>query len=98
MGRTLGFFESFPFFRMGSRPWAFVGPVALTGVFCFQSDISTLIRVSLIVVPDTYRRSSPASDESPSRTRSWLRCRRRPTAMVELGAWAVSRLSRPEVT
>ena len=28
MGRTLGFFESFPFFRMGSRPWAFVGSVA----------------------------------------------------------------------
>ena len=32
MGRMLGFFESFPFFRMGSRPWAFVGPVALTSV------------------------------------------------------------------
>ena len=28
MGRTLGFFESFPFFRMGRRPWAFVGSVA----------------------------------------------------------------------
>ena len=28
MGRTLGSFESFPFFRMGSRPWAFVGSVA----------------------------------------------------------------------
>ena len=28
MGRTLGFFESFPFFRMGSRPWAFAGSVA----------------------------------------------------------------------
>jgi len=27
MGRTLGFFESFPFFRMGSRPWALVGSV-----------------------------------------------------------------------
>jgi len=24
----LGFFESFPFFRIGRRPWAFVGPVA----------------------------------------------------------------------
>ena len=24
MGPTLGFFESFPFFRMGSGPWAFV--------------------------------------------------------------------------
>ena len=32
MGRMLGFFESFPFFRMGNRPWGFVGPVALTGV------------------------------------------------------------------
>ena len=28
MGRTLDLFESFPFFRMGSRPWAFVGSVA----------------------------------------------------------------------
>ena len=28
MGRTLGFFESFPFLRMGSRPWAFMGSVA----------------------------------------------------------------------
>ena len=27
MGRTLGFFESFPFFQMGSRPWALVGSV-----------------------------------------------------------------------
>ena len=32
MGRTLGFFESFAFFQVGRRPWAFVGPVALTGV------------------------------------------------------------------
>ena len=32
MGRTLGFFESFPFLRMGSRPWAFVGSAALSGV------------------------------------------------------------------
>jgi hypothetical protein len=24
MGRMLGFFESFPFFQIGSRPWAFV--------------------------------------------------------------------------
>ena len=30
MGRMLGFFESFPFFRIGRRPWGFVGPVALT--------------------------------------------------------------------
>ena len=35
MGRMLGSFESFPFFRMGSRPWAFVDPVALTSVFVF---------------------------------------------------------------
>ena len=32
IGRMLGFFESFPFFWMGSRPWAFMSPVALTGV------------------------------------------------------------------
>ena len=34
MGRMLGFFESFPFFRIGRRPWAFVGPVAYR-VFAF---------------------------------------------------------------
>ena len=28
MGRMLGFFESFSFFRIGRRPWAFVGSVA----------------------------------------------------------------------
>ena len=52
MGRTLGFFESFPFLRMGSRPWAFVGSAVLSGVCVFKSGLSTPIRVSLIVVPD----------------------------------------------
>ena len=28
MGRMLGFFEIFPFFQIGRRPWAFMGPVA----------------------------------------------------------------------
>ena len=28
MGRVLGFIESFPFFQIGRRPWAFVGSVA----------------------------------------------------------------------
>ena len=28
MGRMLGFVESFPFFQIGRRPWAFVGSVA----------------------------------------------------------------------
>ena len=28
MGCVLGFFESFPFFQIGRRPQAFVGPVA----------------------------------------------------------------------
>ena len=28
MGRMMGFFESFPFFRMERRPWAFVGSAA----------------------------------------------------------------------
>ena len=28
MGRMLGFFESFTFFRIGRRSWAFAGPVA----------------------------------------------------------------------
>ena len=52
MDRTLGFFESFAFFQIGRRHWAFVGPVALTSVCIFQSDFSIPIRVSLIVVPD----------------------------------------------
>ena len=52
MGRMLGFFESFLFSWMGSRPWAFVGLVAFTGVCVFKSGLSTPIRVSLIVVPD----------------------------------------------
>ena len=34
MGRMLGFFESFPFFQIGRRPLAFVGPVAYH-VFAF---------------------------------------------------------------
>ena len=37
MGRTLGFFESFAFFQAGRRPWAFVGPAALTGVCVFKA-------------------------------------------------------------
>ena len=53
MGRMLGFFESFTFFQIGWRPWAFVGPVALIHVCVFQSDLSTPIGVSLIVVPDS---------------------------------------------
>ena len=54
MGRILGFFESFPFFQIGRRPWAFVGPVALTCVCIFlYGDLSTPISVSLIVVPDS---------------------------------------------
>ena len=36
MGRMLGFFESFAFFRMGRMPWAFVGSVALTCVLSFR--------------------------------------------------------------
>src|SRR6185436_17528156 len=36
MGRTLGVFESFAFFQAGKRPWAFVGPTALTGVCVFK--------------------------------------------------------------
>ena len=28
VGRVLGFFESFPFFQLKRRLWAFVGPVA----------------------------------------------------------------------
>ena len=53
MGHMLGSFESFTFFRVGRRPWAFAGPVALTCVCVFQGDLSTPIRVSLIVVPDS---------------------------------------------
>ena len=43
MGRMLGFLESFTFFQIGRRPWAFVSPVALTRVCVFRSDFSTLI-------------------------------------------------------
>ena len=53
MGRMLGFFESFTFFQIGRRLWAFMGPVALTCVCVFQRDLSTPVRVSLIVVPDS---------------------------------------------
>ena len=53
MGRMLGFFESFPFLFRRSRPWAFVGSVVLSGVCVFKSGLSTPIRVSLIVAPDT---------------------------------------------
>ena len=56
MGRMLGFFESFTFFHIGRRPWGFMGPVALTCVCVFQSDFSIMIRVSLIVVPDSSHR------------------------------------------
>ena len=35
MGRMLGFFEFFPFFHIERRPWAFVGPIALTCVYVF---------------------------------------------------------------
>ena len=38
---------------MGSRPWAFAGSVVLSGVYVFKSGLSTPIRVSLIVVPDS---------------------------------------------
>ena len=34
-GRMLSFFESFPFFQIGRRLWAFVGPVTLTRVCVF---------------------------------------------------------------
>ena len=53
MGRTLGFFESFPFLWMKNRPWAFVGLVVLSGVCAFKNGLSTPIRVSLIVAPDS---------------------------------------------
>ena len=48
MGRTLGFFESFPFLRMGSRPWAFVGLVALTGVCVFYPHVTMLLQRLLL--------------------------------------------------
>ena len=52
VGRMLDFFEFFPLFQIGRRPWAFVGPVALTCVCVFESGLSTPIRMSLIVAPD----------------------------------------------
>ena len=53
MGRMLSFFESFPFFQMGSRPWAFAGLVAFTGICVFKAILVPPIRVSLIVAPDS---------------------------------------------
>ena len=52
VGRVLGFFESFPFFQLGRWLWGFVGPVA-QHVFAFYGDFSPLIRVPLIMVPDS---------------------------------------------
>ena len=34
MGRMLGFFEFFPFFQIGRRPWDFVGPIAF--IMCLR--------------------------------------------------------------
>ena len=67
MGRMLGFIESFPSFRMGSRPWAFVGPVDFTGVCVFKSGLSTPIRVSLIVAPDSTKHGRKASSNCYAR-------------------------------
>jgi len=38
---------------MRSRPWAFVGLAVLSLFVFLKSGLSTLIRVSLIVAPDT---------------------------------------------
>ena len=38
----LGFFKSFPFFQIGRRPWAFLGPIAL--IMCLHFRV--------ILVPD----------------------------------------------
>ena len=53
MGRTLGFFESFPFLQIWKEAVGLRGLSRLTCVCIFQSDLSTPIRVSLIVVPDS---------------------------------------------
>ena len=52
MGRTLGFFESFSFFQIWKEAVGLRGLSRLTCVCVFQSDLSTSIRVSLIVAPD----------------------------------------------
>ena len=53
MGRTLGFFESFSFISDGKQAVGLRGLSRLTCVCVFQGDLSTPIRVSLIVVPDS---------------------------------------------
>ena len=53
IGRTLGFFESFPFLPDGKQAVGLRGLSRLTCVCIFQSDLSTPIRVSLIVVPNS---------------------------------------------
>ena len=37
VGRVLGFFESFSFFRIGRRPWALAGLVALACICVFKA-------------------------------------------------------------
>ena len=37
MGLMLSFFEFFPFFQMGSKPWAFAGLVAFAGICVFKA-------------------------------------------------------------
>ena len=49
VGRVLGFFESFPFFQIGRRLWARLPSMCLR----FYCDFSPLVRVPLIMVPDS---------------------------------------------
>ena len=55
MGRVLGSFESFTFFQIGRRPWAFVGLVVLGGSATIPPRSS----------PATRRSASPGGGRAP---------------------------------
>ena len=54
MGRGLGFFESFPFLRIWKEAVGLRGPC-----FAFLGRFSPLIRVPLIMIPDTWNKLCP---------------------------------------
>ena len=43
MGRMLAIFEFFPFFQIGRRPWAFMGPIAL--IMCLRFRVILVSRL-----------------------------------------------------
>ena len=56
MGRGLGFFESFLFLRIWKEAVGIHGPC-----FAFLGRFNPLIRVPLIMVPDSYHHDTPVA-------------------------------------